>query len=95
MTYSIHYNQVFVDITTDLLTALGHQRDFRCIMDYAPLALEKEPGMQAAYYWMILAADGMGNSIAREKALGNARESLADEEYARLMNLLDTVGHAP
>lgn len=38
--YTAHYNQVFVDITTELLKMLGRRRDFRCIMDYAPVALE-------------------------------------------------------
>ena len=64
-------------------------------MDYAPVALEKEPGMQTAYFWTIVAADGIGNSIARDKALDNAKIELTDEEYERLMNLLDTLGHAP
>ena len=95
MTYSIHYNQVFVDITTDLLKTLGHQRDYRCIMDYAPLALEKEPGMQAAYYWMVLAAEGMGNSVAREKAMEKAKAELSSEEFGRLINLLEATGHSP
>ena len=95
MTYSIHYNQVFVDVTTDLLKALGHQKDFRCIMDYAPLALEKEPGMQAAYYWMILAAEGMGNSVAKEKALERAIKELRSEEHERLSKVLEASGHSP
>lgn len=94
MTYSIHYNQVFVDITTDLLKALGHQKDFRCIMDYAPMALEKEPGMQAAYYWMILAAEGMGNSIGRDKTLQRAKTELSFEEFSRLEKLLEATGHS-
>ena len=79
--YTAHYNQVFVDITTELLKMLGRRRDFRCIMDYAPVALEKEPGMQTAYFWTIVAADGIGNSIARDKALDNAKIELTDEEY--------------
>ncbi len=93
--YTVHYNQVFVDITTELLKMLGRRRDYRCIMDYAPVALEKEPGLQTAYFWTVLAADGIGNSIARDKALENAKEGLTDEEYEKLMTLLDTVGHAP
>ena len=64
-------------------------------MDYAPVALEKEPGIQEAYFWTVIAADSTGNSIAKDKALENAKEGLTEEEYGRLMNLLDTVGHAP
>ena len=55
MSYTTHYNQVFVDITTELLRTLAHHKDYRCIMDYAPMALEKEPGMREAYYWMVRA----------------------------------------
>ena len=62
-------------------------------MDYAPMALEKEPGIQAAYYWIVVAADEMGNSVAREKALEKAKMELTEEEYGRLMNLLRTLGH--
>ena len=90
MTYTLQYNQIFVDITTELLKILGHQKDFRCIMEYAPAALEKEPGMQAAYFWTVKAADGMGNSIGRVKALEAAKEALMDEEYDKLLLLLKT-----
>ena len=93
--YTAHYNQVFVDITKELLKMLGRRKDYRCIMDYAPVALEKEPGMQDAYFWTVVAADSTGNSVARDKALVNAKDGLTEEEYERLMNLLDTVGHAP
>ena len=93
--YTAHYNQLFVDITTELLKMLGRRKDYRCIMDYAPIALEKEPGMQTAYFWTVVAADATGNSVARDKALESAREGLTEEEHERLMNLLDTVGHAP
>ena len=94
MPYTVRYNQVFVDIATELLKMLGHHKDYRCIMDYAPVALEHEPGMHAAYYWIVIAADGMGNSVAREKALEKAKMELTDEEYGKLMILLRTVGHA-
>lgn len=89
-TYTLHYNQVFVDVTTELLNALGHHKDYRCIMDYAPPALEKEPGMQTAYYWIIKAADGMGNTVGKAKALETAKEQLTEEEYRRLQLLLKT-----
>ena len=68
----------------ELLNALGHHKDYRCIMDYAPSALEKGPGMQAAYYWIIKAADGMGNTVGKAKALETAKEQLTEEEYRRL-----------
>lgn len=90
MGYTAHYNQVFVDITTELLRTLGHHKDFRCIMGYAPMALEKEPGMQEAYFWMVRASETMGNSVAKEKALEKAKEELEKEEYERLLLLLKT-----
>lgn len=90
MGYTAHYNQVFVDITTELLRTLGHHKDFRCIMDYAPMAQEKEPGMQEAYFWMVRASETMGNSVAKEKALEKAKEELEKEEYERLLLLLKT-----
>ena len=92
-TYTSHYNQIFVDITSDLLTALGHIRDYRCIMDYGPRALEIEPGILTAYYWIIIAADEMGNSVTREKFLQKASVELIEEENEKLMKLLSVHNH--
>ena len=55
-----------------------------------PVALEKEPGMQAAYFWTVKAADGIGNSIGKAKALEAAKEALTGEEYEKLILLLKT-----
>ena len=92
LTYTSHYNQIFVDITTELLTLLGHRKDYRCIMDYGPPALEKEPGMQAAYYWVIVAADGIGNSVTKEKTFRQAEIELTEEEFEKLEQLLEVKG---
>ena len=92
-TYTTHYNQVYVDLTSALLTTLGHIRDYRCIMDYGPRALEIEPGILTAYYWIIIAADETGNSTAREKFLQKAAEDLIDEENEKLMKLLALQNH--
>lgn len=92
-TYTTHYNQVYVDLTSALLTTLGHIRDYRCIMDYGPRALEIEPGILTAYYWIIIAADETGNSTAREKFLQKASEDLIDEENEKLMKLLALQNH--
>lgn len=87
-TYTSHYNQIFVDITTEMLQILGHHRDFRCILDFGPKALELEPGIQSAYYWIIIAADGMGNSVTKDKFLQKAEQELIEEEYEKLQQLL-------
>jgi DNA-binding SARP family transcriptional activator len=92
-TYTTHYNQVYVDLTSTLLTTLGHIKDYRCIMDYGPRALEIEPGILTAYYWIIIAADETGNSTAREKFLQKAAEDLIDEENEKLMKLLALQNH--
>jgi DNA-binding SARP family transcriptional activator len=92
-TYTTHYNQVYVDLTSALLTTLGHIKDYRCIMDYGPRALEIEPGILTAYYWIIIAADETGNSMAREKFLQKAAEDLIDEENEKLMKLLALQNH--
>ena len=47
-----------------------------CIMDYGPRALEIEPGIVTAYYWIIIAADETGNSTAREKFRGSDPEGI-------------------
>jgi len=94
VSYTAHYNQVYVDVTIQLLKVLGHRRDYHCIMDYAPKALELEPGIQEAYYWLVVAADMIGNSVAKEKALVKAKENLIEEEYAKLQQLLELTGHA-
>ena len=87
-TYTSHYKQIFVDITTKMLTILGHHRDFRCILDFGPKTLELEPGIQSAYYWIIVAADGMGNSVTKDKFLQKAEQELIEEEYEKLQQLL-------
>jgi hypothetical protein len=92
-TYTSHYNQVYVDLTSALLTTLGHIKDYRCIMDYGPRALEIKPGILTAYYWIIIAADETGNSVAREKFLQKASEDLLDEENEKLMKLLALRNH--
>lgn len=93
VSYTSHYNQVYVDVTIQLLKVLGHRRDYHCIMDYAPKALELEPGIQEAYYWLVVAADMIGNSVAKEKALEKAKDNLIEEEYAKLLQLLELTGH--
>jgi len=84
---------IYVDLTSALLTTLGHIRDYRCIMDYGPRALEIEPGILTAYYWIIIAADETGNSTAREKFLRKAAEDLIDEENEKLLKLLALQNH--
>ena len=92
-TYTTHYNQIYVDLTSALLTTLGHIKDYRCIMDYGPRALEIELGILTAYYWIIIAADETGNSVAREKFLQKATEDLIDEENEKLLKLLAVQNH--
>jgi hypothetical protein len=46
-----------------------------------------------AYYWIIIAADETGNSVAREKFLQKASEDLLDEENEKLMKLLALQNH--
>ena len=94
-TYTSHYNQLYVDITSEMLALLGRNKDYRCIMELGPRALEIEPGIQAAYYWVIIAADNMGNSVAREQFLKKAQEELIEEEYERLTELLTLQNHMP
>lgn len=53
-------------------------------MDFGPQALEIDPGIQTAYYWIIIVADGIGNSVVKEKFLQKAKEELIDEEYEKL-----------
>lgn len=62
-------------------------------MDFGPAALEIEPGIQAAYYWIIIAADNMGNSVARDQFMKKASEELIEEEYTRLQELLELQKH--
>lgn len=92
-TYTSHYNQIYVDITSEMLAILGHNKDYRCIMELGPQALEIEPGIQAAYYWVMIAADNMGNSVAKEQFLKKAQEELIEEEYERLTELLTLQKH--
>ena len=83
-----HYNQVFINITRELLSAFGHRKDFPCMVEYGAKAIRIEPGIQDAYYWMVEAANHMGNTAARDKCLEMAKDALTDEEYDRLLQLL-------
>ena len=92
-TYTSHYNQIFVDITSELLSILGHNKDYRCIMDFGPAALEIEPGIQVAYYWIIIAADNLDNSVAKDQFMKKASKELIEEEYERLQEMLELQKH--
>lgn len=83
-----HYNQMFINIARELLAMLGHRRDYHCVVEYGAKAIRIEPGIQDAYYWMVLAANHIGNTAAREKSLAMAREELDEEEYEKLMQVL-------
>ena len=87
--YSTHYTQIFVDVTKELLAILGRQKDYHCVIEYGSKAIRKEPGIQDAYYWVILAAEKMGNGAMRELCLTTAREELTEEEYGKVIQLLN------
>ena len=87
--YSTHYTQIFVDVTKELLAILGRQKDYHCVIEYGSKAIRKEPGTQDAYYWVILAAEKMGNGATRELCLTTAREELTEEEYGKVIQLLN------
>ena len=57
------------------------------------MALERDPGMVEAYYWTIVAAEALGNGVAREKAFEKAKIELIEEEYDRLLRVLAASGH--
>ena len=44
--------------------------------------------MQTAYYWVILAADVICNSITGEKTFRQAEEELMEDEFQKLEQLL-------
>ena len=83
------YSQIFVDITKELLSILGHQKDYHCLIDYGSKAIRLEPGIQDAYYWVIVAAENIGNSATRERCLATAKQELTEEEYDKLTRLLN------
>ena len=84
--YTTHYNQVFIDVTRELLIMPGRSRDYHRVMEYASRALSLEPGIQDAYYWISIAAEVTGNSIMKERYDQMAREELAEEEYQKVQN---------
>ena len=87
--FTSRYTQVFVDIAKELLAILGHQKDYRSLIEYGSEAIRREPGIQDAYYWVIVAAENIGNSATREKCLSTAEQELAEEEYDKLIHLLN------
>ena len=84
--YTTHYNQVFIDITKDLLAMLGHSRDYHRVIEYASRALSLEPGIQDAYYWISIAAEATGNSMMKDRYNQMAKEELPEEEYLKVQN---------
>ena len=91
--YTTHYNQVFIDITRELLSMLGHSRDYHRVIEYASRALSLEPGIQDAYYWISIAAEATGNSMMKDRYDQMAREELAEEEYQKIQHLLEIRTH--
>lgn len=91
--YTTHYNQVFIDITRELLSMLGHSRDYHRVIEYASRALSLEPGIQDAYYWISIAAEATGNSMMKDRYDQMAREELAEEEYQKVQHLLEIRTH--
>ena len=89
--YTMHYNQVYIDITREPLAMLGHSRDYHRVIEYASLSLE--PGIQDAYYWIDIAAEATGNSMMRDRYDQMAREELAEEEYQKVQHLLEIRTH--
>lgn len=87
--FTSRYAQVFVDITKDLLSLLGQQKDYHCLLVYGPEAIRMDPGIQDAYYWVVIAADNIGSSATKERCLETAKAELVDEEYEKLMSMLN------
>ena len=87
--YMTRYSDVFINITKELLTILGHRRDDHCIVEYGSRALRIEPGIQDIYYWLVQSANHIGNTAARDKYLEAAKEALTEEEYERLFSVLN------
>ncbi len=93
--FATHYDQIFVDITRELLTTLGRQKDYHCIIEYGSRAIRMEPGIQDAYYWVIHAAEKIGNRTTRDLCLTTAKEELTEKEYAKLLEMLDVTRDEP
>ena len=91
--YTTHYNQVFIDITRELLAMLGHSRDSHRVIEYASRALSLEPGIQDAYYWISIAAEATGNSMMKDRYDQMARDELPEEEYQKVQHLLEIRTH--
>ena len=62
-------------------------------MDYAPAALEIEPGIQNAYIWIAIASDSIGNSMAKDQFLQKAKDALTEEEYDKVLHVIETMQH--
>ena len=86
--FTMHYSQIFVDITRELLAILGRQKDYHSVTEYGSKAIRMEPGIQNAYYWVIHAAEKIGNGATRDLCLATAKEELTEEEDAKLMQML-------
>lgn len=74
-----------MDVTWELLSIPGRQKDYHCIIEYGSKAIRVEPVIQEAYYWVIHAAEKTGNRATRNLCLATAKEELTKEEYAKLM----------
>ena len=55
--------------------------------------LRLEPGIQDAYYWLIVASENMGNSMTAGSYDKMAQEQLSEEEYDRLQQVLALRAH--
>jgi DNA-binding SARP family transcriptional activator len=83
------YSAMYMELVRDLLHTLYALQDTPCIREYASRSIEIEPGNPGAYYWMIVCDKHPLSSTSAKQALSVAQDKLTEEEYSKLVELLE------
>ena len=80
---------MYMELVRDLLHTLFALQDLPCVREYASRSIEIEPGNPSAYYWMIASDNHPLSSTSAKQVLSVAQDKLTEEEYSRLLELLE------
>lgn len=83
------YSAMYIELVKELLHTLYALQDLPCVREYASRSIEIEPGNPGAYYWMIVSGNYPLSSVHAKQVLDVAKDKLTEDEYSKLMELLE------
>jgi DNA-binding SARP family transcriptional activator len=92
MSASVNYQHRYVGAVTELMKALEHDKQYRCMQIYASKALTIVPIDPGLYFWLIHSLHKQGHTGIARSELHAAKIKLLEEDYADLLEHLQHVG---